>query len=285
MFKIKFFLFVFILSFTQTAFGAAIIPEDGPRNPLADIKNFDTVSEQDFNYITQLLHKIYSPDIEKKSGLKFVMAADWKDATVNAYATRSLDSWKIHVNGGFARAYGMTDDSLALSICHEIGHHLGGAPRTYLYGGWPSAEGQADYFATSKCLKRYYAELELEDSYEINTVSVPDKVLWDCNVVYKKLSDLKICVRSQMASLDFAQFLNSFPHVKSLVLLELKDSKVVKGTNTNDYPKSQCRFDTLYQGSLCAINSNVATSDTDAKIGHCNDESKPGARPRCWYKP
>ena len=281
----KFFLFVLILSFNQIAFGAAIIPKDGLKNPLAEIKNFDTVSEEDFNFITQLLHKIYSPDIEEKSGLKFVMLADWDDPTVNAYATRSLDSWKIHVNGGFARAHGMTDDSLALSICHEIGHHLGGPPRTFLHGGWPSAEGQADYFATSKCLKRYYAELEFEDNYEIHHASIPKKVVTDCNAVYKKLSDMKICVRSQMASLDFAQFLNSFPDVRNLVVLGGKDAKVVKGTNTNDYPKPQCRFDTLYQGSLCAIQSNVASSDTDAKIGYCNDESKPGARPRCWYKP
>lgn len=283
--KITVFLFVFLLSFNHFAFGAAIVPEEGPRNPLAELKNYDTVTEQDFYLITSLLYKIYAPDIEKKSGLKFLMNADWKNDTVNARATRTLESWNVEINGGFARAYGMTDDSLALTICHEIGHHLGGAPRTFLYGGWPSAEGQADYFATSKCLKRYYAELEFVESYDINTATIPDKVLWDCNSVYKKLSDLKICVRSQMASLDFAQFLNSFPHVKSLVTLAAKDARVVKGTNTNDYPKPQCRFDTLYQGSLCAIHSSVASSDTDAKIGYCNDELKPGARPRCWYKP
>ena len=283
--KIKFFLFLFVLSLKQIAFGSANIPDDGFSNRLIEIKNFDTVSEQNFFEIIQRLHKIYSPDIEKKSGLKFLMIADWKSTTVNIYANRLVDAWIVSVNGGFARTYGMTDDSFALAVCHEIGHHLGGAPRTFLHARWPAAEGQADYFATSKCLKRYYADLESEEAYVINKYSVPNKILEDCRGIYKNQEDFKICVRSQMATIDFAQFLNSFPDVRTLATFEAKDPKVVKGTNTNDYPKDQCRIDTLYQGSLCDIHSSVATSDSDAKLGHCNDESKPGTRPRCWYKP
>ena len=48
-------------------------------------------------------------------------------------------------------------------ICHEVGHHLGGAPFMpkyyedyYLFRG--SSEGQADYYATSNCLKKWFAE-------------------------------------------------------------------------------------------------------------------------------
>ncbi len=283
--KIKFVLFVFLFSFNHLSFGSAIVPVNGPRNTYAELKNFNTVTEQDFLFITRLLYKIYAPDIEAKSGLKFLMLADWQEDTVNAQAYRRPEGWGILINGGFARAHPITDDSFALIICHEIGHHLGGAPRTFEYDRWPSAEGQADYFATSKCLKRYYAELELYESYEIDSTNIPKKVLSDCSDVYKKFSDFKICVRSQIASLDYAQFLNTLPDTNSLVALGLKDARVVKGTNTNHYPRAQCRFDTLYQGSLCAIDSNVASSDTDAKIGYCNDESKPGARPRCWYKP
>jgi hypothetical protein len=281
--KTKLALCLFLLSLVSTAFGAKIIPENELNNPPLIIKDFDTVSEYDFNVITSTLYKLYAPIIEEKSGLKFVMMADWQDGAVNAYATRTPDAWNVHINGGIARAKGMTTDGLALIICHEIGHHLAGAPRTFLYDGWPSAEGQADYFATSKCLKKYYAQLSVE-GFAIDN-SIPEKVLMDCNGVYKNLADLKICVRSQMAALDFAHFLNSLPDVRTPVLLESTDPKVVKGTNMNDYPKPQCRFDTLYQGSLCSLNSDVATSETDAKIGHCNDESKPGTRPRCWYKP
>jgi hypothetical protein len=282
--KTKIILCLFLLSIASTVFGAKVIPENDLNNPPLIIKDFDTISEHDFNLVTGVLFKIYAPIIEDLSGLKFNMIADWQDGTVNAYATRSVDSWNIHINGGIARAKGMTTDGLAIIVCHEIGHHLGGAPRTFLYGGWPSAEGEADYFATSKCLKKYYAQLSVDESFAIDS-SIPEKVILDCNTVYKNLADLKICVRSQKASLDFAHFLNLLPGARNLVMLGTPDTKVVKGTIFNEYPKPQCRFDTLYQGSLCSVHSNVATSETDAKIGHCNDESKPGTRPRCWYKP
>lgn len=134
--KTLFVLFLLVTTFNQNAFGAAIIPENDLNNPPVLIKDFDTVSEHDFNHITNLLHKLYAQDIEEKSGLKFVMITDWQDGTVNAYATRSVDAWNVHINGGIARSKGMTDDGFALIVCHEIGHHLGGAPRTFLYEGW-----------------------------------------------------------------------------------------------------------------------------------------------------
>lgn len=62
-----------------------------------------------------------------------------------------------------------------------------------------SAEGQADYFATSKCLKRYYSVIALEENFGLGTSTIPEKVLLDCNGVYKNLNDLRVCVRSQMA--------------------------------------------------------------------------------------
>ena len=282
--KTKFALCLFLFSLSTFAFGAKVIPDNDLNNPPLIIKDFDTLSEHDFNVVTSTLYKIYAPVIEAVSGLKFNMVADWQDGTVNAYATRTVDAWNVHINGGIARAKGMTMEGLAVIVCHEIGHHLGGAPRTFLYYGWPSAEGQADYFATSKCLKKYFAQLSVEEHFAIDQ-SIPEKVILDCNSVYKSLADLKICVRSQMAALDFAHFLNSLPDVRNPILLTATDPKVVKGTITNEYPKPQCRFDTLYQGSLCGVHSDVATSETDAKIGHCNDESKPGTRPRCWYKP
>ncbi len=281
--RTKFALCLFLFSLTSIVFGANVIPENDLSNPPLIVKDFGAITEHDFNEVTSTLYKIYAPIIEEKSGLKFVMIADWKDATVNAYATQSLESWNVHINGGIARAKGMTIDGLALVVCHEIGHHLGGAPKNFLYYGWPAAEGQADYFATSKCLKKYYRELSIE-GFALDT-NASEAIILDCNGVYKNLADLKVCVRTQMASSEFAFFLNSLPGVRNPIVFGVKDPKVVKGTITNEYPKPQCRFNTLYQGALCSINSDVATSDTDAKIGNCNDESKPGTRPRCWYKP
>lgn len=261
----------------------AVVPENDLHIPPLVVKDFETVSEHDFNTVTRILHKIYTPAIKEKGNVTFVMNADWQDDTVNAYATREVDTWTVHIAGGIARAKGMTKESLALIVCHEIGHHLGGAPRTFLYEGWPSAEGQADYWATSKCLKNYYNELRNEEV--VLNDGIPDKVIKDCSAVYKNVSELKICLRSMLATIHFGHFLNHLPDAKVPVSIDASDSRIVKGTNTNDYPRPQCRIDTLYQGALCPVGSNVATSESDAKIGHCNDVNRPGSRPRCWYKP
>lgn len=270
--------------FSSSVFAQSrVIPENDLRFPPLRVKDMNAVTEQEFNTVTRILHKLYAPKIQEKGNVKLVMNADWSDDTVNAYATREVETWTVHVAGGIARAKGMTKESLALIVCHELGHHLGGAPRTFLYEGWPSAEGQADYWATSKCLKSYYTELSNEEvAIDHN---IPEKMITDCTAVYKNFAEMKICIRSMLASLHFSHFLNALPDVRVPVSIDASDSRVVKGTNTNDYPRPQCRFDTLYSGALCSIGSDVATSDTDAKIGHCNDTNRPGTRPRCWYKP
>lgn len=272
---------VFGVAFSSQAFG--VVPYNAVSIPTYSSNLAQTITEEDFNKVTDILYKLYAPKISAKGGVKFVMNADWKDATVNAFATREIETWTVHIAGGIARAPGMTKDSFALIVCHEIGHHLGGAPRTFLYDGWPSAEGQADYWASSKCLKNYYNQLANE-VVEIGS-DVPEKVMRDCSSVYKKYSELKICVKSMMATISFSNFLNELPDNKTPTSIELFDDREVKGTNTNNYPRPQCRVDTIYQGALCNIEANVATSETDAKIGHCNDLEKPGIRPRCWYKP
>lgn len=272
----------FLIGSTQAKLN--VIPENDLKNSLQSRPKFaGAVNESDFNFVSKTLHKIYAPKILEKGGLKFIMNANWKDDTVNAYATREVDSWSVHIAGGIARAKGMTKDSLALIICHEIGHHLAGAPRTFLYEGWPSAEGQADYWATSKCMKKYYQEIFHEEV--LLDQSIPKKIITDCTAIYKTSPSLKVCIRSMMASLNFADFLNALPGAKVVISIETPDTRQVKGTNTNDYPRPQCRLDTLYQGTLCEIDSNVLTSDEDDKAGHCIDTNKPGTRPRCWYKP
>jgi hypothetical protein len=259
-----------------------ILPDNDMRIPDMRAKNPGLVTESEFNQVISILKKIYSADIETKSGLKFIVNANWEDDTVNAYATREVESWSIHIAGGLARAKAMTKDSLALIVCHEIGHHLGGAPRTFLFDGWPSAEGQADYWATSKCLKRYYQELRNEEV--VLDDRIPEKVMNDCRMVYKSMAEFKICLRSQLAAVDFSNFLNMLPTTKVATSINLLDTREVKGTNTNDYPRPQCRVDTVYAGTLCTIHHSVQTSDTDDKIGHCIDQTKPGTRPKCWYK-
>jgi len=278
--------FFYLLTFAGLA-KADAIPENDLyypplKTPILIKMAGQLVSENDYNQVINTLHKLFAADINAKGDVQLVFKADWQDGTVNAYATRETETWTIHVPGGIARAKAMTKDSLALILCHELGHHLGGAPHSFLFEGWPSAEGQADYWATSKCLKRYYEELANE---EVSLDNVPEKLVTDCNHIYKNLKEVKICIRSQIASVAFGNFLNELPGAKTKISIDTPDTRVVKGTNTNDYPRPQCRLDTVIRGSLCTISSKEVNDDEDPSIGTCMDESKPGTRPRCWFKP
>jgi hypothetical protein len=276
--------FAISLSAIASSVNPLAIPENTLERPVLKYKNLESVmTENDFNQVLNTLSKIYSPVILARGGYPLLMKGDWHSSVVNAYATREVNSWKVLVAGGIARSKGMTNDSLALIVCHELGHHLGGAPRTFLFEGWPSAEGQADYWAASKCMKRYYAEL-LSEEIVINQ-NIPEKVLADCTNTYSEPKEMKICVRTMMATMNFSTFLNALGTTRYITNILGKDNREVKGTNTNDYPRPQCRIDTLYQGALCTIEADIETSETDAKLGHCNDTTKLGARPRCWYRP
>lgn len=276
--------FVVSLSAIASSMSPSAIPDNSLERPVLKYKNLEpTMTEQDFNQVLKTLEKIYAPVILARGGYPLLMKGDWNSAIVNAYATREVDSWKVYVAGGIARSKGMTKDSLALIVCHELGHHLGGGPRTFLFEGWPSAEGQADYWASSKCLKRYYAEL-LGENVGSND-NIPERLLADCTNTFADPKEMQLCLKTMNATINFSSFINELSTTRFPTNILAKDSRVVKGTNTNDYPRPQCRIDTLYHGALCTIEADAETSDSDAKLGHCNDTTKLGTRPICWYRP
>lgn len=272
-----------LISFFISLNVIAIVPDSDFQFPsIRNKDNLNPLTEKDLKEVTDRLQKIYGDVVTKSYNSKLIFDTEWDDNTVNAFASRPTEGeFHIHVPGGIVRAKGMSKDSLALVLCHELGHHLGGAPRTNLFNGWPAAEGQADYWATSKCLKKYFFELKNED---VDVASnVPDRIMKDCNKIYSDFPSMKICVRSILAAIDFSVFLNQLPSTKVPVKMETPDSKVVKGTNINDYPRPQCRFDTLYQGALCNISFNDLTSNTDPSVASCMDQNQLGARPKCWF--
>jgi len=83
-------------------------------------------------------------------GAQLMLVAHWSDQRVNALAARQGEVWEIHVYGGLLAHPELTDDEIILVLCHELGHHLGGAP-TASRGGWSACEGQADYWSGQFC--------------------------------------------------------------------------------------------------------------------------------------
>jgi hypothetical protein len=276
---------ILLLSFTQS-FACDIHGKTGfmPENHLwisKTDKATNGMTEERFNQIIDRVAKVYEPIVESK-GAKYVVNRNWDDGTVNAYANQENGVWYVNMFGGLARHELVTDDGFMLVVCHETGHHLGGAPR-YNGNDWASNEGQADYFGTLKCMRKVISE---DDNVAIVAkMNVDAEAVKKCQLVYKSENEIAMCERISMAGKSLAMLLGDLGG-SSKVSFATPDKKVVKKTN-DAHPKAQCRLDTYFQGTLCDKSVDEDVSNTDVKVGTCvkSEGFKNGLRPLCWYKP
>lgn len=258
------------------------MPENNLRIPVG-AKNSSSMTEERFNEIIEKVASQYRDVVEAKGG-KLQMNNNWEDDTVNASANRSGNTWHVNMYGGLARHALVTDDGFALVVCHELGHHLGGAPK---YGGWgntwASNEGQSDYFGAMKCLRKIFSE---ENNIRIvSQMSIDPAATEKCRDTYQNAEDMAICQRAAMAGKSLAELLGSLGG-RSTVSFTTPDKSVVRKTN-DAHPQAQCRLDTYFQGTLCDKDWTKDVDNKDPKIGTCikSQGYEIGTRPLCWYKP
>lgn len=264
------------------------IVEDNKMNIPVNAKRFGGVTEEQFNSIIDKYETMYAPEIERM-GAKLEIVRNWTDGTVNAYASRSGNTWTVQMFGGLARHETITEDGLALVVCHELGHHIGGAPKKAgggWWGGgssWASNEGQSDYFATLKCLRRGF--LNDDNAAIIGRMEIPEALRTACDKTWSNKTDADICVRGGMAGMSVAKLFQALRNSTVAPDFAKPDAGVV--TRTNDaHPAYQCRLDTYFQGAICEIDEAVEVSNTDEKVGTCHQSSMTvGVRPLCWFKP
>ncbi|MCB9093166.1 MAG: hypothetical protein H6621_01790 [Halobacteriovoraceae bacterium] len=275
----------------------------------------DEVTEEDFNQILDKVEKILGPYVAEKGGT-LVVNRKWSDGTVNAYANRSGKNFMVTMFGGLARHAEATEDAFALVACHEIGHHIGGAPKKRNFGwgradddhnhiifgsgvSWASNEGQSDYWATLKCARRLWENddnvaIMEERAKEENALRalgkltyelVPAFVTTKCEASFTDAQEIALCQRSAMGGLALARLLGSLSGGK-MPDFDTPDSNVVRKTN-DAHPMAQCRLDTYLNGALCDVNFQDAVSTEDANLGTCNraEGFSVGLRPLCWFKP
>lgn len=247
-------------------------------------KRFGGISEAQFNGTIDKIETIYAPIISNM-GANLVVERKWDDATVNAYAQQAGKVWKVSMFGGLARHDAITEDGFALVVCHEIGHHIGGAPRkvSAWTSPWASNEGQADYFATLKCLRKAWNNDNNEEI--VRAMTVPETLKKKCSEQYLWNVDYAICVRGGMAGLSVAKLFQSLRSSNVEPKFDTPDTKIV--TKTDDaHPATQCRLDTYFQGALCEISMNEDVSATSEVAGTCHASLgyTRGVRPLCWFK-
>ena len=282
-----------LLSLSLFSFGASacdihghtgFAPENSLRIPVGQ-KALGGISDVQFNKVMDRVSALFTSAVEA-TGKKFVIERRWTDENVNAYAhqqTPGVDT--IVMFGGLARHIETTEDAMALVACHELGHHLGGAPKKAgVQQMWASNEGQADYWGSMKCLRHYF---EQDDNVTIvSKMTIPANVLSNCQLVYKNANEIALCERSAMAGLATAKLLNAIMQGKTPVSFVTPDTSVVAQTN-DQHPHAQCRLDTYFQASLCDHGFSELVSSTDANTGVCSlrNGDTVGNRPVCWYKP
>jgi hypothetical protein len=238
------------------------------------------LTQASFNKVIDDVSAVMAPIVASHGG-KLNVVRNWTSAEVNAFATREGSTWTVQMFGGLARHSEITEDGFRLVMCHEIGHHLGGAPKksTNL---WSSAEGQADYYGVLKCLRFVYAHDN--NSEIIKSLTVPAALATSCKNSFSHPEDQAICIRGGMSAASVAALFASLEG--SRVSFTTPDTAKVS-VLFQEHPVAQCRIDTYFQASICDKDSREEVSNTDENKGVCSTENgdKVGSRPLCWYKP
>ncbi len=284
----KYLALVLSLAFATTAFTCTEDGREGflPENDMyisVDDKNAGGITQEQFNSVIDRLVAIYEPIISQMGG-RLSVSRGWDNGTVNASAQRLGSTWVVNMFGGLARHQTITEDGFALVMCHEIGHHIGGAPKIGgFFNRWASNEGQSDYFATLKCLRKLF--LNDDNAAIIAGMDVPEVLARTCAATYADENDKNICIRNGMAGVSvsnlFASMRNQAP-----AQFDTPDRNVV-GRTDDSHPAHQCRLDTYYQGALCDKSFNEDVSQSNEVAGTCHGSlgDTKGLRPLCWFKP
>jgi hypothetical protein len=215
-----------------------------PKNDLKILEFASSgISQATFNADLNRLERHYGPMLSDR-GINLQINRLWSDGTVNSDTTESGSVWEINSYGGLARYPGMSAAGYTLVACHELGHHMGGAP-IYTGQGWPSVEGEADYWSSMKCMK-------------------------DLGYSPAQIRAAEMVLAKTLARLGGER----------LPSLSTPDRSKVSRTY-EDHPAAQCRLDTYESGLVCNASGNMSKSDP--RVGSCY--SGAGARPRCWFKP
>ena len=278
-----------------------------------------TISRDDASAVTdKIINQIvdaFQPDAKKLGAeLYSTIVPDLAGGAAGGAMENEGKLMHLVATTGMAIAPFMTPDVLAFTMCHELGHAMGGAvyfesadpkhPITIQRGSEPSTEGEADYFAAKVCLRRIWKSETQENARQ---ASFPDPTAQAaCQAAWKKPSDRNLCLRILAASLGFARRsawiqVTTFKKNYAMPSFNTPDTNQVAETIFNLHPTPQCRLDTTLNAARCAKTvtpwpmpgrylyekRNGLEAERAMRATSCFDDTPGetlGARPRCWFK-
>lgn len=233
------------------------------------------ITETELTEIIQVFHSVYDSEMKANqayfeinpvAGSSPAMKSFWwdRDEIKGHYSTffdtdRGQRAHYIHITGGYARINGMTRDGVAATLCHELGHGLGGEPFKDLpHEKFPiSVEGQADDYAYRVCLPRIFKVLG--GSTQTVTQARANTIQKICATTTQDRAGY--CFRAMQAIETERIFLalNNPEDPNTDIDRRSLDTATETILKPDYYPSSQCRIDTM-------INAILNRS-----------------RPACWY--
>lgn len=259
-------------------------PKNNRSIPVAQgLMQIGGISEQEFHAMLDRIEGVMSQDVAER-GATFKVNRLWESGEVNAYAHRDGSEWVIDMHGGLARHPLMTADGYIMVACHELGHHIGGAPHYSWHFSGMSNEGQSDYYATLKCFRRLFT---LEENRAWAAKATIDPVAEkECSDRHgRNEAEVLSCKRAAMAGLVLGNVLAELGYEAPTMLGEYDHTVVARTVDA--HPEAQCRLDTYFNGALCTKSVLEKNSDSDELAGSCDlmNGYDYGYRPRCWYAP
>ncbi|OMH39020.1 hypothetical protein [Motiliproteus sp. MSK22-1] len=243
---------------------------------LSSLPSSAQMSQELFNFIVNTTASHYQQEFLRQQQKLSIVAA-WHNDNIYANAWKMEDAkgetGLVQISGGFARHPYITADAFALILCHEVGHHIAGPPKIWKF----SAEGQADYFAASDCLRKLFRQPE----FPWKPKYVPRVVRLACIDAFEKKAEQLICARIALAGASLAGY---FAQKRDLLmpLLARQDNTIVEQTTL--IPASpQCRLDTYFAAALCNSNTDLNSVDRPWLCHSIKNRSKSN-RPPCWFK-
>lgn len=176
--------------------------------------------------------------------------ADWESPYFGAGVSLYENQFRLMILGGTSRIDDLTPDAYAAIVCHELGHIIAGAPyQTIPFAEWSSAEGQADFFAASQCLPKYFKFLsEIPESSQTQNPMLNKT---------QSLTPVQTFARVEDAGFQMlTSFHKTFKDGDAPVRFK-PDLTKTPVTLINNYPSAQCRYENF---------------------------RNPSQRPRCWFR-
>lgn len=251
--------FVFIYFLTATAFAAneslpLIDPQQDPdviphlERGYYELKDqspriSELTKDQSKKIVADFLK--FSAVFLKKENRELQINLDWENPYYAASAQLLKNKIQITLWGGYLRAPGNNKSILALTLCHELGHLVGGYPKqTVDVEENASAEAVSDFFAAKDCLDLFY-----QSHPEYAPAEVPSDVQSFCQ------GD-KACELTVESGRQTFLYLQKWSYVPYTPVQIFAPTETVTEFSPNTYPSFQCRLETVKVGARCAAQEN-----------------------------